>query len=262
MSKFSQSTQSNPLQNAIDNEVQQWQNENNVKRLWQGDPTLWTNQDEAKWLGWLNVPNQESEELNRIDSLAKALISEGYKYVVVLGMGGSSLTPAMMMETFAGKLNYPQLHVLDSTDPMQIRHLEEKLELDKTLFIVSSKSGTTLEPNIFKDYFYYQVQNYLKKQDVGDRFIAITDPNSKLEEVAKNEHFRMIFHGVPSIGGRYSALSNFGMVPSGLMGVDIKAFLHTTLKVVLACQLENPVQNNPGVVLGNNLRYMCKIWKR
>lgn len=226
-----------------------WQNENNTKRLWASDATLWTNSDESQWTGWLNVAI-ENKEIPRINSLANELKANGITDIVVLGMGGSSLCPAMMATTFGKMDHFPRLHILDSTDPEQIRHLEKQINLPKTFFIVSSKSGSTLEPNIFKDYFYARMQTVLNTVEVGQHFAAITDPGSKLEAIAKKENFKAIFHGVPAIGGRYSALSNFGMVPSGLMGVDIQTFLQHAHTMHQACSASVPANQNPGVVLG------------
>lgn len=237
------------IQNAVEQELANWKNENKIQRLWEGDALLWTNSDESQWLGWLEEAVRELSDVARIEKLATEIKSEHFEHLVVLGMGGSSLCPAMMAKTFGRIENYPQLHVLDSTDPQQISHLEDSLDLKKTLFIVSSKSGSTLEPNIFKQYFYTRLQTVLKKSDVGDRFIAITDPGSKLEAIAKKDQFRAIFHGIPSIGGRYSALSNFGMVPAGLMGVPVRDFLFYAEQMAKACSLATP-QDNPGVLLG------------
>lgn len=230
-------------------ELNNWQTDNKIQRLWKSDATLWTGKDENKWTGWLNVAADKTQ-LQRIAALAKELQAEGITDIVLLGMGGSSLCPAMLAQTF-GKINhYPRLHILDSTDPMQITDLEKNINLASTLFIVSSKSGTTLEPNIFKDYFYSRLQDILNKQQVGYRFIAITDPHTPLETLANKEHFKSIFHGVTSIGGRYSALSNFGMVPLGLMGISVDEFLSNVLPMHAACSPAMLTKENPGVVLG------------
>jgi transaldolase / glucose-6-phosphate isomerase len=234
---------------AIKAELHAWQRENKVQRLWQSDPTLWTNSDENKWTGWLNVAS-ENDEVQRIEVLANELKDAGLTDIVVLGMGGSSLCPAMMADTFGKMADFPRLHIVDSTDPLQIYHLEKNINLQKSFFITSSKSGSTLEPNIFKDYFYAQLQKILHKTEVGERFLAITDPGTALETIAKNEHFKAIFYGVPSIGGRYSALSNFGMVPSGLMGVNIKEFLRHAETMQQACSSTVAAEDNPAVVLG------------
>ncbi len=245
---------------AIENELHAWQKELKVERLWENDSTLWTHADENKWMGWLDI-SSEKIEIPRIQALAAELKTAGFNDIVLLGMGGSSLCPAMMAETFGKIPDYPRLFILDSTDPSQIRHLEEKIELTKTCFIVSSKSGSTLEPNIFKDYFYARLQAALNKTQVGDHFIAITDPGTTLEKMAQNEHFRAIFHGVPAIGGRYSALSNFGMVPSGLMGIDIEKFLQYAEKMRQDCQPKIAIQKNSGVVLGVILGVAANLGK-
>ena len=211
-------------------------------------------------MGWLNI-SSENDELTRIEALANEIKAAGFADIVLLGMGGSSLCPAMMAKTFGKIADYPQLHILDSSDPMQIRHLEANIDLKKTIFIVSSKTGSTFEPNIFKDYFYTKLHPLLNKKEVGDRFIAITDPGTTLDTMAKNEHFKAIFHGVPSIGGRYSALSNFGMVPSGLMGVDIKEFLRHAETMQQACSPSVLAKDNPGVVLGVILGICAKHGK-
>ena len=140
-------------------------------------------------------------------------------------MGGSSLCPEVLRADLRQTAGFPHLHVLDSTDPAQIRSVEKKIDLAKTLFIVSSKSGSTLEPNIFKQYFFERVKQTVGADKAGSRFIAITDPGSKMQQVAERDRFRHIFYGLPSIGGRYSALSNFGMVPAAVMGLDIDKFL-------------------------------------
>jgi len=237
--------------NLVQEERYRWDKENKTQRLWASDPTLWTNHDEADWTGWLSVIESELLEVPRIEALAREIQSEGFQDLVLLGMGGSSLCPDMMTKIFGQMGDYPKLTILDSTDPTQILHLESQLDLKKTLFIVSSKSGGTLEPNIFKDYFYSRLQTVLGKKAVGDRFLAITDPGTKLDVLAKNENFREIFYGIPSIGGRYSALSNFGMVPAGLMGVNIREFLE---------QAKLP-HNNPGIELGITLGVNAKQGK-
>src|SRR5262249_37287167 len=151
-----------------------------------------------------------------------------FKYALLLGMGGSSLCPELLRLTFGRVKGFPDLHVLDSTDPAQINATEKAVDLRSTLCIVSSKSGSTLEPNIYKQYFFEQVRKKVGEKEVGQRFMAITDPGSQLQQVAEGDKFRNIFFGVPSIGGRYSALSNFGMVPAAIMGIDVGKFLKNT----------------------------------
>ncbi len=234
---------------AIAQELDSWQTQQKISALWSGDSALWTHTDENHWMGWLHVADDEQAQVPKINALANELQSEGIKHIVVLGMGGSSLCPAMLASTFPKILGYPQLHVLDSTDPLQIKHIEERLDLSKTVFIVSSKSGSTLEPNIFEQYFNKRLQTVLGREDVGDRFIVITDPGSKLSALAEAKHFRATFYGLPTIGGRYSALSNFGMVPGGLMGINLIDFLQHAETMMQACT-HTKVDDNPGVVLG------------
>lgn len=248
----SQFSAGNELLEAISEELITWQKEDKVHRLWASDTTLWTNDDESQWTGWLRIVDAEFQEISRIEALASEIKSAGFTHVALLGMGGSSLCPAMLAQIFnpvLQNLNYPELSILDSTDPQQIMHFEQHLDLKKTLFIVSSKSGSTLEPNIFYDYFKHRLQIALGHSEVGQHFIAITDPGTKLETLAQQQKFKSIFHGEPSIGGRYSALSNFGIVPAALMGLDIKIFLKAALEMAEVCKISEP-QNNPGVVLG------------
>jgi transaldolase / glucose-6-phosphate isomerase len=155
-----------------------------------------------------------------------------------------------MKMTFSRIPGYPELHVLDSTDPAQVQAFEAKVDLSKTLFIVSSKSGSTLEPNIFKQYFFERVQQTVGAEEAGKRFIAITDPDSKLQHVAEHDGFRHVFFGVHSIGGRYSALSDFGMVRAAIMGLDVLKFLDRAEEMVHSCASCVPPEDNPGVVLG------------
>jgi transaldolase/glucose-6-phosphate isomerase len=237
------------LADAITAELDNWDKNKNTQRLWESDPTLWTNDDESKWTGWLNVANDEND-VPRMTALKNELNKTGITDIVLLGMGGSSLCPDMLADTFGKMPHSPRLHILDSTDPDQIHHLEEQIDLKNSFFIVSSKSGTTLEPNIFEEYFYNRLQNVLNKTDVGDRFLAITDPGTKLETLAKTKNFKGIFFGTPSIGGRYSALSNFGIVPLVLMGVNVNDFLRPVKMMHAACSPNVLAKDNPGVLLG------------
>jgi len=165
-------------------------------------------------------------------------------------MGGSSLCPEVLRLTFGKIAGYPDLHVLDSTDPAQVKAFENKIDIARTLFIVSSKSGSTLEPNIFKQYFFEATKKAVGADRAGTHFMAITDPGSKMQKVAEGDRFRHIFFGRPSIGGRYSALSNFGMAPAAVMGIDTKKFLDRAREMVQACGPSASVEENPGAVLG------------
>jgi len=236
------------LRKAVGTAMDDWRAAGKVRRLWQRDASLWTNSDEANWLGWLGITAEQSAQPQRFLDLARD--ARGFKHILLLGMGGSSLCPEVLRMTYGKVPGFPELHVLDSTDPAQIKTFENKIDLANTLFVVSSKSGTTLEPNIYKQYFFERVKQTVGADKAGSRFIAITDPGSKLEKVAEHDHFRHVFHGVPSIGGRYSALSDFGLVPAALMGVDTVKFLDRTEEMVEACASCVPVEENPGVVLG------------
>ena len=226
-----------------------WRANGKVRRLWQRDASLWTGTDEANWMGWLSITEEQLAQHESLRKLAEDTKKAGFSDALVLGMGGSSLCPEVLAMTYGKIAGSPQLHVLDSTDPAQIKSFEDRIDLDKTLFIVSSKSGSTLEPNIFKQYFFERVKQVAGDQ-AGSRFIAVTDPGSKLQKVAESDKFRHIFPGVPSIGGRYSALSNFGMVPAAIMGVDTKKLMERTEEMVQACASTVPVEENPGVILG------------
>jgi glucose-6-phosphate isomerase len=206
----------------------------------------------------LGVTEEQIANEKVFRDLAQEAKSSGFTSILLLGMGGSSLCPEVLRMTYGKVSGFPELYVLDSTDPAQIKSFENKIDLAKTLFIVSSKSGSTLEPNIFKQYFFERVKQTIGADKAGSHFIAITDPGSKMEKVAQADHFRHIFYGLPSIGGRYSALSNFGMVPASLMGVDTPKFLNRTEEMVKACAASVPIEENPGVVLGTILGTAAK----
>jgi transaldolase/glucose-6-phosphate isomerase len=237
------------LDEAVKKNLSDWRANGKVRRLWQHDASLWTNQDESSWLGWLNIVDDQLANVSKLKEFANEVKAAGFSDILLLGMGGSSLCPEVFALTFPQAPGFPRLHILDSTDPAQIKSVEGKIDLAKTLFIVSSKSGSTLEPNIYKQYFFERVQ-----QTIGDKaashFIAITDPGSKMQGVAERDRFWHIFYGLPSIGGRYSALSNFGMVPAAAMGMDIAKFLDRTKQMVDSCAAAVPVAENPGAMLG------------
>src|SRR5438552_3248712 len=238
------------LSAAVEAALDDWDVKDKVRRLWARDASLWTNSDEGKWLGWLSIVHEQQRSIRRFSNFALEVKDAGFSHVLLLGMGGSSLCPEVMTKSFGMIEGFPELHVLDSTDPAQIRTLENKIDAANTLFIVSSKSGSTLEPNIFKQYFFERVRQVVGDDEVGNRFVAITDPGSKLRQEADTDRFRKIFLGVPSIGGRYSALSDFGLAPAAAMGVDVAKFLDRTHAMVNACGANVSARNNPGVILG------------
>ena len=239
-----------PLTQAVEATIKEWQSGNKMARLWQGDASLWTGDDESKWLGWLRIVEDQIAHIQQFSDIAADAAKAGFTHALLLGMGGSSLCPEVFKITFGRQKGHPELHVLDSTDPAQIKAIENQVDLARTLCIVSSKSGSTLEPNIFKQYFFDQIQKVVGKEKAGEHFIAVTDPGSKMQQVAERDHFRKIFFGLASIGGRYSALSNFGIVPAAVMGLDVSKFLDRTEEMVQACRPEVAADQNPGAVLG------------
>jgi transaldolase/glucose-6-phosphate isomerase len=206
-----------------------------VERIWSRDPTVWTAKDEARWLGWLDEPARRREDIDLLLMLADDVHGQ-FDDVVLLGMGGSSLAPEVLRRSFGGD----RFHVLDTTHPKAIRALAKKVNVHRTLFVSASKSGTTLETRSHTDYFW-------KLAPHGKQWVAITDPGSELESHARKRGFRAIFPGEPTIGGRYSALSPFGLVPAALLEIDIDRLLQRTLEMAEACRLD---EGNPGLELG------------
>lgn len=249
------------LDNKVKSTILDWEQGKKMRRLWGRDSSLWTNSDESNWLGWLAMAEDQLAHIGHLTAVAEEVKQTGFTHLALLGMGGSSLAPEVMSMTFGRAKGFPEFHMLDSTDPAQLKAFEGKLNLKSTLFIVSSKSGSTLEPNIFKQYFFERVRQVAGEGKAGDQFVAITDPGSSFEKVAQRDKFRHIFHGRPDIGGRYSALSDFGLVPSAVMGVDLKKFLGATEEMVHACAQTVPVAENPGAVLGIIMGVHCNAGK-
>jgi transaldolase / glucose-6-phosphate isomerase len=210
-----------------------------VERIWARDATVWTGVNESQSLGWLDEPMRMRERVPELYEFAEAVVREGLSTVVVCGMGGSSLAPEVIRCTFGAE----NVRVLDTTHPRAIRALENSLDLEQTLFVVSSKSGTTLETLSHLAYFWAKVGD-------GSRFVAVTDPGSPLERTARERGFRAVWAGEPTIGGRYSALSVFGLVPGVLAGVDLERLLERTAEMAEACRLD---EGNPGLQLGERL---------
>jgi transaldolase/glucose-6-phosphate isomerase len=208
-----------------------------ISGIWERDATTWTGSDEAQWLGWLDEPLHIQEQLDGIRRFAESLHDE-IEHVVLCGMGGSSLAPEVLRRSFG----VDWFHVLDTTHPKAIRALEAGLDLDRTFFVSSSKSGSTLETRSHTDYFWEKTGKH------GDRFAAITDPGSQLEALARERGFLAVFSGEPSIGGRYSALSPFGIVPAVLMGADAAQLLERAQEMREACRSG---EGNPGYELGS-----------
>lgn len=250
-------TQSIKLPAAIEKDAnalaEQWRASGTIRSLWARDASVWTNTDESKWLGWLDVVAREQGELERYVAFSGWVKSKSFTDVVVLGMGGSSLGPEVLAETFGHANGFPKLRIVDSTDPAQVRRTEAAVNLEKTLFIVSSKSGGTTEPNALMEYFFVRAG-----AKAGERFVAVTDPGSSLEKTATARGFAQIFYGEPTIGGRYSVLSPFGLVPAAAAGIDIGEFLGLAAAMVRSCGPDAPPAENPGVLLGLALAAAAK----
>ncbi|HMO80795.1 MAG TPA: bifunctional transaldolase/phosoglucose isomerase [Pyrinomonadaceae bacterium] len=233
------------LNSALSDELAAWQADGTVNRIWQKDADVWTGSGEDRWLGWLDIVDRELGDLKKYEELKEDVRDAGFQDILLMGMGGSSLCPEVLAHTF-GKTNF---HILDSTVPAQVKTVESRLDLSKTLFIVASKSGTTLEPNCFKQYFFERVAEFVGKESAGRQFIAITDPGSKMEEVAREDGFRHIIFGEPTVGGRFSALSPFGMTAAAAMGLDVKRLLSSGSEVAELYR-RDVASRNVGVVLG------------
>ncbi|MEA2837055.1 MAG: transaldolase / glucose-6-phosphate isomerase [Bradyrhizobium sp.] len=238
------------ISKAVEDGTEHWRASGKIRRLWQHDKSIWSGTDEDKWLGWLSSVSAEKSKLADYRDFAAWVKQRGFTHAVVLGMGGSSLGPEVIAETFGQQPGFPKLHVLDSTDPAQVRALASAVNPAKTLFIVSSKSGGTTEPNVMKDYFFAEVSAAIGADKAGGHFVAVTDPGSSLEKAAKAQGFARIFHGDPTIGGRYSVLSPFGLVPAAAAGIDLGRVLDLSLSMVRSCGPDVPPQENPGVQLG------------
>ena len=226
-----------------------WLSTDNTGRLWRKDAALWTGGDEGQWLGWLDVVGAEQRDAAVLRDFGRELAAEHFTDALLLGMGGSSLGPEVLAQSLGPAPGYPKLRVLDSTDPDRIRRFEQELALTRTLIIVASKSGTTLEPNVLMDYFWARA-TAATGNNAGRHFVAITDPGSRLQKTGEEKGFRRIFLGVPNIGGRFSVLSKFGLVPLAATGHDVRAFLDSVATMARACGPEQPAAENPGVALG------------
>jgi len=249
-------------QSQVDDTLKEVQANDLIRRIWAKDPTVWHQNPEhqkiiRQALGWLTISHEQLSHIAKLQEVAKDIKEAGFKHILLLGMGGSSLCPEVLRMTYGVIAGYPELHVLDSTVPSQVRAFEQQVDLSKTVCIVASKSGSTTEPLVFQKYFFDRMKQVVAEK-AGKHFIAITDPGSLLEGVAKQLNFRHILPGVPEIGGRYSALSNFGIVPAALMGVNIQDFLYRAERMRHSCGASVHAQENPGVLLGTALGTLAK----
>ncbi|MGA8179838.1 MAG: bifunctional transaldolase/phosoglucose isomerase [Desulfobacterales bacterium] len=225
-----------------------------VGRLWRKDATLWSADPKAQEgirnaLGWMHMPEKMEKSVKELTDFAKDVKNAGFSHVVHMGMGGSSLAPLAFQRTFAETEHGLRLMVLDTTDPGTISDIEKRVPLKQTLFIVASKSGTTAEPLAFMEYFFEKVKA-VKNEHAGENFVAITDPETPLADLARHRNFRRVFLNFKDIGGRFSALSYFGLVPAALMGIDVAEHLARSLRMKHACESNMSIRENPGVQLG------------
>ena len=248
------------MQERVEEVLKIWEIENVSERLWNKDPFVWKDNSEehnelADRLGWLDLPTQMKTSILELEIFVDE-IKNKFTKVLVLGMGGSSLAPEVFYKTFGSREGFPTLEILDSTHPKIIKHFLENYDLQKTLFVVSSKSGGTVETNSFYLTFY----NHLKKtkNNPGENFIAITDKNSSLEKIALENKFVKIFTTPSEVGGRYSAFTYFGMVPAALIGIDVKKFLSRAEQIEKNCEEKNLFANS-GFLLGAILGEYEKI---
>lgn len=221
---------------------------NTAARIWGRDPGVWRDDEKhraviANRLGWLDIVPPMRAAIPELETFARSMVDAGYRHVLLLGMGGSSLCPEVLRETFGAKEGYLDIRVLDSTDPEAVERATEGIDLDKTVFLVASKSGTTTEVKAFYQYFSQRVHDH-------SRFMAVTDPGTALNKLAHEERFRKIFVNPPDIGGRYSALSYFGLVPAALLGIDLEAYLDDALRMTHACGSCVRAEKNPGIRMG------------
>lgn len=246
-----------PYTLAVQNRLDEMSKKSFMDRLWRRDGSLWKDDPQSQKqirnaLGWLHVAEKMEESIPDLEEFRRHIVETGFKHVVHMGMGGSSLAPLVLSETIPPAENGLPLTVLDTTDPVTITSLAKTLPLKDTLFIVASKSGTTVEASAFEDYFYTKVKEITGDQ-AGDNFVAITDPDTLLVKSAEARRYRRVFCNFADIGGRYSALSFFGMVPAALLGIDLEEFLSRALRMQHACDTCVPPGQNPGLVLGSVL---------
>jgi glucose-6-phosphate isomerase len=240
------------LRDAVEAAAADWSANRKVARFWQKDASLWTNDGEEKWLGWLDIVERQQADLATYAELGAEVETADFQTVLLLGMGGSSLCPEVLSLTFGQRPGFPELRIVDSTDPEQVWTARNEVNLADTLVVVASKSGSTLEPNVLKQFFFNEMKNAVGADEAGSHFIAITDPGSKMEQVAKEDGFRYIFYGDPAIGGRFSALSPFGVVAATLAGLNTEKLLEEAAKAAASAKLE-PSENSAvqlGLLLG------------
>ena len=257
MDQFGETSLSQELEAEISAAATEWSADNLLGRVWFRDSQVWTGRDESRWLGWLEVSEDISGVAARLTAFRERLTKDGIRCVALLGMGGSSLFPDMVRQVFTPRGDI-ELRILDSTDPAQIRTFESTIDLKHTVFVVSSKSGSTLETKMLQQYFRERLEAAVGPDITPSRFCVVTDAGSDLDQDASGDCFRAVFHGDAAVGGRYSALTYFGMLPAAVMGCDVEAILEKASKMADACRPSNPGLQNPGVRLGLLLGFAAK----
>jgi glucose-6-phosphate isomerase len=253
------------LTKAVDSAIEDAETNHVIKRIWRKDASLWKADDESQRLirnslGWLTVADEMIAVAGELMEYAEMIRRRGFRQVMVCGMGGSSLCPEVLRQTFLRREEFPELLVLDSTDPDVINELAQRISIQHCLFVISSKSGSTIEPIAFNKFWFEETSKQTSKltNNPGENFIAITDPGSPMVEMAEEVRFQEVFLNQPDIGGRYSALSYFGLVPAALAGIDIKELLQHAKQMSQLCSAVMPIKNNPGMQLGAALGESAK----
>ncbi|MFC1529379.1 hypothetical protein ACFL6R_01550 [Gemmatimonadota bacterium] len=245
-------------QEQVEKRLEEWQENRFADRLWERDHTLWASNplpELTDRLGWLDLPGEMLDQVADLENFSDSIRSEGFRHILLLGMGGSSLAPEVFQETFGNTDGYPALRVLDSTHPEAVQNVTEEIDLETTLFVVSSKSGGTVETISFFRYFYSLLKEL--SEDPGSHFVAITDPGSSLSDLARDHGFRRVFETPPEVGGRYSALTFFGLVPAALIGVDTGKLLASARVIAKTTTFAAPGPANPALTLGAMLGEMA-----
>lgn len=244
----------------VDETIQALEKNRILARIWQRDYSVWKpdKTEISNRLGWLDIGQRMLAEVGKINTFVSGVQQDGFTHALLLGMGGSSLAPEVLRKTFGIKPGFLDLSVLDSTDPGAVLRFARELDAKKTLYIVSTKSGGTVETFSFMRYFFNLLAGDIGLEKAGSHFIAITDPGSKLAELAEEFNFRHIFLNDANIGGRYSALSHFGLVPAALLGIDIDKLLQSALLMMNACSAETPIEKNPAALLGAAMGELAK----
>jgi transaldolase/glucose-6-phosphate isomerase len=248
-----------PYARAVGDRLQTWRDQDFIPRFWAKDPTLWFPKKKPEIvdrMGWLHLPEKMDEKCDDLTNFAKEIKTEGIIHIVLLGMGGSSLAAEVFQKTFGNTAGYPELEVLDTTHPDAVRSLEKRVDMAKTLFLVSSKSGTTLETLSLFRYFWKQIHKAGDRP--GQHFVAITDPSSPLDKIAHERAFRAVFQAPPDVGGRYSAFTEFGLVPAALIGTDVRCLLEKGRAAAEKNAFGADPENATGFLLGAALGEVAK----